>query len=72
MIDIPFLVIAGLFVIHMVVSQVTMHRLINKVMAGNYSGYMSAANIGKPRETRDSQGLPEPEEDLRVLNQIIS
>ena len=47
---------------------VSLHKLVNKIMAGSYSGYLAAErNIGKKREPSQS-GDEGPIEDLSVLS----
>lgn len=61
----------GMFGLYLVISQVTLHRLINKIMSGHYSTYQAAENIGKPRKTVITPDT-EPKEDLSYLGQMVS
>ena len=71
MIETPFFVMTGMFAIYLVISQVTLHRLINKIMSGHYSTYQAADNIGKTKRVV-TQGETGPTEDLGYLSQVVS
>ena len=51
----------------------TTQKLINKVMSGSFQEYKQAEAFGKPRAVKTpSPESPGAQEDLGVLNQIVS